>query len=225
MAIVAQFRELDWFFDTYKVLDRARAYMKNALDSTHSIHKRIINLSLPNGEARYEVSHDLGQGIRAIEQVYALKDRSEALFETHRAYIDFQLVVQGYECAYMGDYKHYKIKTPYDEKSDLIMYENALPQDEAALDSDFVSDVEFAFFKDEVISRVINIKSDNIDMLESSKEAKLIPPRSKIILQTGHLAVFFPNDVHALGLKAENSANSAYVKKSVLKVPVELLQS
>lgn len=49
--------------------------------------------------------------------------RRERLFESHRQYVDFQLIVKGVEGAKVADINRAVIKTPYDEKRDLIVYE------------------------------------------------------------------------------------------------------
>lgn len=190
MAVIAQFQKLEWFFRAYPQLSEIKAYITQALDPRSDIHSRIINILIPHNQYRIEISHELGRGVRAIEQGYFLKAPQEAFFETHRAYLDFQLVVSGYEYMYIGDKDTFCIKAPYDEAKDLIVYDNALPHN-----------------------------------LASNKECDSTPPRTQIILGSGDLAIFFPDDVHAGGLELTPSKelHSQPIKKSVLKVPVSLL--
>ncbi|OOC28584.1 YhcH/YjgK/YiaL family protein, partial [Helicobacter pylori] len=44
-------------------------------------------------------------------------------FESHQQYVDFQLIIKGVEGAKVADINRAVIKTPYDEKRDLIVYE------------------------------------------------------------------------------------------------------
>ncbi len=126
MAIIGKLTHLDWFFKAYPALNEAREYMLNALDSTNEIHKRIISLKLEN-EERKEITYPLSQNVRAIEQTYRLKSAKNAFFETHRAFIDFQLVVEGYEFMRIGDRESFEVQIPYDERKDLIVYNNLFP--------------------------------------------------------------------------------------------------
>ncbi len=214
MAIIGKLTQLDWFFKAYPMLKEAKDYMLNATNPTHSIHKRIMELDLA-GQERKEVSYALSQGVRAIEQTYHLKEAKNAFFETHRAFIDFQLVVEGYEYMCIGDRSAFDVKIPYDESRDLIVYDNALPY---SLYSHY---------------KALHIETSNHKTTLPKvcrpfpiDESLNTPCRSNILLTSGDLAVFFPNDVHAGGLELTPNINHnvmSQVKKSVLKVPVSLL--
>lgn len=233
MAVIGKLTHLDWFFRAYPALEEARAYMLNALNPTHEIHKRITNLTIEQGEERKEVTYPLSQNIRAIEQTYHLKSAKNAFFETHRAFIDFQLVVEGYEFMRIGDKESFEIQIPYDENRDLIVYNNAFRHyyaESSTLDNNMLK-----------ISHTLPFN-----------EVSNTPYRTDLLLRSGDLAIFFPDDTHAGGLELSqkgqyrgqnegkhkgqgtdfshpnahqaNPTNPfAQVKKSVLKVPVYLL--
>lgn len=74
------------------------------------------------GDFKAQKRVELGNGIFAILQTYALKPKSKAFFETHRKYVDFQLTIKGAECFVVGDFRHFKIKQNYDINKDLIIY-------------------------------------------------------------------------------------------------------
>ncbi|RDU71643.1 DUF386 domain-containing protein [Helicobacter aurati] len=65
---------------------------------------------------------ELKNGIFAMLQTYKLKPKRKAFFETHKQYVDFQLTVKGNECFMLGDSQDFSIKTPYDEKNDVVAY-------------------------------------------------------------------------------------------------------
>lgn len=65
---------------------------------------------------------DLDSGAFAIEQSYHLKDLSKAFYETHRNYVDLQLVVQGEELFSIAAASDCVIKDPYNAEKDLITY-------------------------------------------------------------------------------------------------------
>lgn len=66
--------------------------------------------------------HELGGGVFVMEQVYQTKPRSAVFFESHRKYIDLQLVVAGEEVMEVIDRSRSAEKQPYAAERDLIMY-------------------------------------------------------------------------------------------------------
>ena len=65
---------------------------------------------------------DLSGGAFAVEQVYETKPRSEGFFESHRKYIDVQVVVEGDEVMEVVDASRITVREPYDPERDLILY-------------------------------------------------------------------------------------------------------
>ena len=219
MAIIAQARTLEWFFKAYPQLNVVKEYISQALNPQSEIHKRISTLQIPQSQDRIEVSYPLEYGIRAIEQSYYLKPMKNAFFETHRAYLDFQLVISGYEYMCIGDKDTFDIKIPYDESRDLIVYENTLPQN-LCLSNTNTKGTQTQQFS----------SNDKNGVLEScytlpNNETLNAPYRTQILLSSGDLAIFFPTDTHAGGLELTPDIlpHSKIVKKSVLKVPVSLI--
>ena len=222
MAITAQARTLEWFFKAYPQLNIVKEYISQALNPKSEIYKRITTLQIPQSQDRIEVSYPLDCGIRAIEQSYYLKPAKNAFFETHRAYLDFQLVISGYEYMCIGDKDTFDVKIPYDEARDLIVYENALPQN---LNARCLNDTAP---KSTQIQQFSSNKQNGV--LEScytlpKNESLNTPYRTQILLSSGDLAIFFPADTHAGGLELTPDIlpHSKIVKKSVLKVPVSLI--
>lgn len=78
--------------------------------------------SLRAGESK---KVELTGGAFAIEQVYETKARSEGFFESHRKYIDVQVIVAGEEIMEVLDLAHAKVRDPYLEERDLIAYQDA----------------------------------------------------------------------------------------------------
>lgn len=113
---------------------------------------------------------ELAAGAYAIEQVYQTRPRAEGFFESHRKYIDVQVVIEGEERLEVVDAGRIAVKNPYVAEKDVIIYHDAA----------------------------------------DATEVRLL---------AGEVAVFFPVDVHmpCLRLRAE----SALVRKTVVKVPVE----
>ncbi|AQQ70386.1 Toxin-antitoxin biofilm protein TabA [Limihaloglobus sulfuriphilus] len=75
-------------------------------------------LSKPDGE--YSVQ---GRELFYIVQRYPTKPVSEGFFETHKKYIDIQLVVSGSEMIGYANRKDLAVKDAYDESRDLEFYE------------------------------------------------------------------------------------------------------
>ncbi|BAM32229.1 YhcH/YjgK/YiaL family protein [Helicobacter cinaedi] len=216
MAIIAQARTLEWFFKAYPQLNVVKEYISQALNPQSEIHKRISTLQIPQSQDRIEVSYPLEYGIRAIEQSYYLKPMKNAFFETHKAYLDFQLVISGYEYMCIGDKDTFDVKIPYNESRDLIVYENTLPQNLCLSNTNTKG------------TQTHQDSSNNQNrMLEScytlpNNETLNAPYRTQILLSSGDLAIFFPEDTHAGGLELTPDIlpHSKIIKKSVLKVPV-----
>lgn len=140
-------------------------YIGTLLDAGSAVHRRVGGLA--RGESQ---KHELGAGVFAIEQAYDSKPRAEAFFESHRKYVDIQVVVAGEEAMEVIDAAHASVREPYQAERDLIVYHDA-------------------------------------------------PNASRLHLQAGAAAVFFPADVHMPSLRAGDAA--VLVRKVVLKVPVE----
>ncbi len=75
--------------------------------------------AIARGEAQ---KLELGSGAVAIEQVYETKLRSEGFFESHRKFIDLQVIVEGEELMEVADVASITANQPYQEERDLITY-------------------------------------------------------------------------------------------------------
>lgn len=93
-------------------------YFKAALDESSEIHKRIFNSPLGSF-----VKLPLTNNIFALEQVFYTKNREECFIESHKKYIDFQLILEGIEEMEYIDIDKLTVDMPYDETKDLITYE------------------------------------------------------------------------------------------------------
>lgn len=67
---------------------------------------------------------DLADGSFALEQVYRSKARPEGFFESHRNYIDIQVIFDGAEWMEVIGVDQLKIREPYNPTRDLIIYED-----------------------------------------------------------------------------------------------------
>lgn len=68
---------------------------------------------------------ELSAGAFALEQVYRTKPRPEGFFESHRKYIDVQLIVAGEEIMEVEDITRLAVSAPYLAERDLIKYGDA----------------------------------------------------------------------------------------------------
>lgn len=67
---------------------------------------------------------ELAGGAFALEQVYRSKIRAEGFFESHRKYIDVQVVFEGEESMEVFDLGRATIRHAYDAQRDLLVYED-----------------------------------------------------------------------------------------------------
>ncbi|MCQ2836741.1 YhcH/YjgK/YiaL family protein [Helicobacter pylori] len=121
MAIFGELGSLGHLFKKTQALEILHAYLKDVMQQGSGANQRVLNL-----EPNTEFQAPLGHGIFSIEQSYCLEHARESekgFFESHKKYVDFQLIVKGVEGAKVVDINQATIKTPYDEKRDLIVYE------------------------------------------------------------------------------------------------------
>lgn len=67
---------------------------------------------------------ELGGGAFALEQVYRTKERAEGFFESHRKFIDVQVIFEGEECMEVVDVSRIAVKEAYQAERDLVVYED-----------------------------------------------------------------------------------------------------
>lgn len=98
----------------------ALAYVEEALRVGSAAHGRIGRVPLGVTE-RIE----LAGGAFALEQAYRPKARPEGFFESHRTYIDVQVIVEGEELMEVEDISRLVVSAPYNPERDLIKYADA----------------------------------------------------------------------------------------------------
>lgn len=97
----------------------AFAYVEDLLRPDSPARMRLGALAA-GGSERIE----LGGGVFAIEQVYLTKARTDGFFESHRKYIDVQVVVEGGEAMEVVDAARVVVKDPYNEERDFLLYQD-----------------------------------------------------------------------------------------------------
>ena len=119
-------------------------------------------LSLVHGS--YDVEYN---DIKMNVGKYFTKSENEKFWESHKKYLDVQIMINGTEKVSVGDMRNMDIKS-FDAEKDLVI-------------------------------------------LEGEKEFD-------IIITTGDVLVFFPNDVHKPELNVSENDNSGNIRKIVTKV-------
>lgn len=92
-------------------------YVAEALNPASAVHARIGAVAVGATDR-----HELAGGSFALEQVYLSKPRAEAFIESHRKYIDVQVVVAGEEIQEVVDIAKLTVDAPYNPERDLIKY-------------------------------------------------------------------------------------------------------
>ncbi len=98
-------------------LKNALRYVEEALAPGSAVDQRIQALALGQTE-RVE----LGDGLFALEQAYLSKPRGEGVFESHRAYIDVQVIVSGEELMELTEVARLNLREDFTPERDLIFY-------------------------------------------------------------------------------------------------------
>jgi YhcH/YjgK/YiaL family protein len=70
--------------------------------------------------------HELAGGAFAIDQVYRTRGRPDCFFESHRRYIDVQVVVEGAEVMEVADIAGLTVGQEYDPERDFIKYTDCI---------------------------------------------------------------------------------------------------
>lgn len=95
----------------------AHAYLADLLDPTSAAFSRLNQIA-----AGVTERVDLAGGAFALEQVYNAKRRADVFLESHRKYIDVQLVLSGAERMEVIDISRLTVSQPYLAERDLIKY-------------------------------------------------------------------------------------------------------
>src|SRR4051812_48763738 len=67
---------------------------------------------------------ELAGGAFVVEQVYESKLRADGFFESHRKYIDVQVVFEGEELMEVADIAQMSVRQPYHAERDVIIYDD-----------------------------------------------------------------------------------------------------
>ncbi|MBU1216497.1 YhcH/YjgK/YiaL family protein [bacterium] len=116
MAIIGNVYKIEKFLKD-KNVKVVFDYFKEALEKNSKVSQRIFSLPLGSFQ-RYDINEE----IFAIEQVFYTKNREECFIESHKKYIDFQLILSGNELMEHIDIDKLEVDMAYDEKKDLITY-------------------------------------------------------------------------------------------------------
>lgn len=92
-------------------------YVAEALQPSSAVRRRIEAVAVGITDR-----HELAGGAFALEQAYLSKPRPEAFLESHRKYIDVQVVVAGEEIQEVVDIARMTVDAPYNPERDLIKY-------------------------------------------------------------------------------------------------------
>jgi YhcH/YjgK/YiaL family protein len=109
----AQLAQADRFQPTF-------AYLEDCFLPGTTAYKRLR--AMPVGQ---QERTELAGGAFALEQVYLSKFRPEAFFESHKQYIDVQVIVEGEEFIEVADIARLSIKEDRTPAKDVIVYHMA----------------------------------------------------------------------------------------------------
>jgi YhcH/YjgK/YiaL family protein len=119
LAAFSSVSQLQNHFLDHQIFQKAFRYILEAIEEGSEINRRILATPLD-----HYIRHDLEDGMFVIEQCYFTKEREEGFFESHRKYIDMQVIVSGSEMMEFTDIHNLTIQVQYDEEKDLIVYDD-----------------------------------------------------------------------------------------------------
>lgn len=103
-----------------QVFATAFSYLDDVFAERSAAAARISRITL--GETHRV---ELGGGVFALEQAYRSKARPDGFFESHRNYIDLQVVVEGEEWMEVIDLQRALVREDYDPQRDLVVYRDS----------------------------------------------------------------------------------------------------
>jgi YhcH/YjgK/YiaL family protein len=92
-------------------------YVAEALNPASAVQARIGAVAVGATDR-----HELAGGSFALEQAYLSKPRAEAFLESHRKYIDVQVMVAGEEVMEVDDIDRLVVSEAYNPERDFIKY-------------------------------------------------------------------------------------------------------
>lgn len=119
MALIGSLATIKSQLIATEPLQRALRYVEEALSPDTVVGQRIQALELGQTE-RVE----LGGGLFALEQAYRSKPRSEGVYESHRVYLDIQVIVAGEELMELTEVARLKVQEDFTPERDLIFYQD-----------------------------------------------------------------------------------------------------
>lgn len=128
MAIVGSFNAVRAQAPQSAGFAAAFAYVEDLLREDSAARARLRGIA-----AGSSAKIELAGGAYAIEQVYLTKSRPDGFFESHRKYIDVQVVVEGDELMEVIDIARIGVKEPYHAERDVIIYADGVGASEVRL--------------------------------------------------------------------------------------------
>lgn len=98
----------------------AFAYLDELFRAGSPANVRVKGIALDD-----TVKTELAGGAFVIEQAYPTRLRADAFFESHKKFIDVQAIFEGEELMEVADIARMTVKQPYNEKRDLVIYEDS----------------------------------------------------------------------------------------------------
>jgi YhcH/YjgK/YiaL family protein len=98
----------------------AFAYLDELFRPGSPAHLRVKAIALDD-----TVKTELTGGAFVIEQAYPTRLRADGFFESHQKFIDVQAIFEGEELMEVADIGRMTVKQPYNDKRDLIIYEDS----------------------------------------------------------------------------------------------------
>lgn len=119
MAIIGSFATVRAQAPSSEGFTAAFAYVADLLDTGSAARSRLRGMAVGTTQRT-----ELGGGAAAIDQVLATKARAEAFFESHRKYIDVQVVIEGEETMEVIDAGQIATQGEFQPERDLQLYQD-----------------------------------------------------------------------------------------------------
>ena len=102
---------------------------------------------------------DINDNVYLAKQKYIGKDRKDAGVESHKKYIDIQVMLKGRESMYYGLYNdNLKVSIDYDDSKDIMFYDEVFNNKVEVSKDEFV-----VFFKEDIHQPGIKVSDEEIN--------------------------------------------------------------
>lgn len=119
MAIIDTLENLKFYLPNSLIFNQAIDYLEKSATFGTDINSRIANLHIDAFERI-----NINEHIFALEQKFYTKNRNDCFLESHKKYVDIQLIIDGEELMEHSSQIDSRVITSHNKENDMVKYKN-----------------------------------------------------------------------------------------------------